>query len=381
MRPKIFITIILLLNLVTGNCQVHPVGINYQAVARNAQGVEITSTNLGVRFSILLNDPNGTLEWQETHNVTTNNFGLFTAIIGQGDRIEGTAAQFDSIQWGNGTHYLKVEVNFGTGYLEIGTTQMTAVPYAMYADVAGNAMNSGINTIIYDSSNYTLSANGIKIADLSNIKNNAIQNLILKGNELSLSQSPDTIDLSGYFYTPQNLSLNGNSLSLSQSPDTINLSKYTYTPQNLSLKGNSLSLSQSPDTINLSKYIYTPTLIAFSVNCSGASFSTANPQVLVFKEQIFDMPPGSFDSTKFTAPLAGTYFFSLNLVFLEQYYIVVTILINGTTSKQYPLINQQTFSSTFIKNLSANDYVSIQITNSYAPITLTNASFSGYLIH
>jgi hypothetical protein len=362
------------------DCQVHPVGINYQAVAQNAQGIEITSANLGVRFSILLNDPNGILEWQETHNVTTSNFGLFTAIIGQGNRTDGTATVFDSIHWGSGTHYLRVEINFGSGYLDLGTTQMTAVPYALYADKAGNAMNSISNVITYDSASYTLLSNGIKIADLSNIKNDAIQNMSLNGNTLSLSQSTATVDLSKYSNSPQNLNLTGNSLSLSQSADTIDLSKYNYTPQNLSLSGNSLTLSQSADTINLSKYLYTSNIVAFSVNCSDLKFETVNPQEVSFPSNIYDNT-GSFNLTNFTAPQTGAYFFSLNLYFLDQNQFIVTILKNGTAFQTYPSITQQTFSSTIIIYLSVNDSVSIQITNSYAPITLSSGCFSGYMIH
>ncbi len=341
------------MTVLTVNCQVHQVGINYQAVARNAQGIELASTSLGVRFSILLNNPNGTVEWEETDNVTTNSFGLFTVIIGQGDRQSGTAAEFDSIQWGNGVHYLKVEVNFGSGYTDLGTTQMTAVPYAMYADRAGNAATNGIDTVAYDSLTYILTANGKPVANLSGLKNKTVQNL----------------------------NLNGNFLSLSQSPDTINLSKYTYTPQNLTLNGNTLSLSLSEDTVNLSKYIYTPpSLVAFSVSSSSLIFSEVNPQAIPFYTKIYDNT-SSFNTTKFTAPAAGTYFFSISLVYQTTYSIVVTILKNGSTFQLYPSINQQTFSATFIMDLSAKDSVSVQITNTYAPINLANASFSGYMIH
>jgi len=65
------------------NAQV-PEGLNYQAVARDASGTLIKSQNINVRINIISGSTSGTLQWQETHAVTTNNFGLFTLVIGQG---------------------------------------------------------------------------------------------------------------------------------------------------------------------------------------------------------------------------------------------------------------------------------------------------------
>ncbi|MEI9912900.1 MAG: hypothetical protein WDO71_26615 [Bacteroidota bacterium] len=66
-----------------------PQAINYQAIARNSMGQIIPSQNVGVRFTVL--DLTGTnILYQETHNSTTNNFGLFTLAIGKGTAVSGT---------------------------------------------------------------------------------------------------------------------------------------------------------------------------------------------------------------------------------------------------------------------------------------------------
>ncbi|UPT67563.1 MAG: hypothetical protein M0D57_02495 [Sphingobacteriales bacterium JAD_PAG50586_3] len=59
-----------------------PPGINYQAVARDNSGSILSNNTLTIRVSILI-AINGTPQFQETHTVTTNQFGLFDMVIGQ----------------------------------------------------------------------------------------------------------------------------------------------------------------------------------------------------------------------------------------------------------------------------------------------------------
>src|SRR3990170_4198932 len=58
-----------------------PQGINYQAVARDAGGNPLVSTGVAIHFSVY-NSVGPDSVWIETHSKTTNQFGLFTAIIG-----------------------------------------------------------------------------------------------------------------------------------------------------------------------------------------------------------------------------------------------------------------------------------------------------------
>lgn len=141
-----------------------PQAINYQAVARNAQGLLIPDQQVAVRFSILEGSATGTLLYQETAVTTTNNFGLFTLAIGNGIPVTGT---FNTINWGNGaSKYLKVELapGGGTTYAIQGTTLILSVPYSLYSEktrlFAGNAISiTNGNTI---AANYVAGA-GINI--------------------------------------------------------------------------------------------------------------------------------------------------------------------------------------------------------------------------
>ena len=115
-------------------------GINYQGAATDVNGDELTNQNITIRASVLSGSANGNLEWEETHSTTTDQFGLFNVVIGQGtNTTNGATATFDDMDWGSVNHYLKIEMDAtgGTNYAMIGTTQMMSVPYALYAKSAG----------------------------------------------------------------------------------------------------------------------------------------------------------------------------------------------------------------------------------------------------
>ncbi len=129
-----------------------PQGLNYQAIARNASGDVLQNTAIGVRFTIT--DATSAPVYQETHALNTNQFGLFTAVIGSGTVVSGV---FSNIGWETGPHYLRVEFDpDGNAYQLMGLSQFQSVPYAL---TAGTALNSGSlwtesgSSIYYDAGN------------------------------------------------------------------------------------------------------------------------------------------------------------------------------------------------------------------------------------
>ncbi|MBI3502078.1 MAG: tail fiber domain-containing protein [Bacteroidetes bacterium] len=107
-----------------------PQSFKYQAVARDASGNELVTTALTVRATIHDINPTGTILYQETFSVTTNQFGLFSVNIGQGAVVQGN---FSTINWGTGAKYMQQEVDFGSGFQNMGTSQLLSVPYALYS--------------------------------------------------------------------------------------------------------------------------------------------------------------------------------------------------------------------------------------------------------
>lgn len=115
-----------------------PPGISYQAVVRDTEGLPLANAEIVVRIALLANGENGTLMWEEDHLVDTDEFGLFTLVIGQGSSTgAGNSTQFANINWGVATYFLRVQAEVGTGVFELlGTSQLISVPYAFYANRA-----------------------------------------------------------------------------------------------------------------------------------------------------------------------------------------------------------------------------------------------------
>lgn len=111
--------------------------LNYQAIARNANGVALTFRDVGIRLSIRDGSQTGSIVYSETRNVRTNQFGLFTVVIGSpgASNVLGSMA---SINWISGNKYLQVEIDpeGGNNYFQAGTSQLQAVPYALFANAA-----------------------------------------------------------------------------------------------------------------------------------------------------------------------------------------------------------------------------------------------------
>lgn len=109
----------------------------YQAVVRDADGKLVTSTTVGAKISVRHNSPNGTVVYCETHTAATTAQGLATFQIGRGTVVSGS---LQNIDWGDGTYFLKSEIDIagGSNYTLTSTQQILGVPLALYAQTAGN---------------------------------------------------------------------------------------------------------------------------------------------------------------------------------------------------------------------------------------------------
>lgn len=123
------LALLLILVLVFPAWAQSPQGFNYQAVARDGANL-LANQNLDVRFSLL---NGGNSIYEEVHSVSTNDHGLFTTVVGTGAVINGI---FGNIDWANGNYFLKVEVDLGSGFVNMGTAPLQSVPFSFYADKA-----------------------------------------------------------------------------------------------------------------------------------------------------------------------------------------------------------------------------------------------------
>lgn len=149
-------------------------GYNFQGVARDASGVIIALQKISLRFSIIATTPTGKNEYSEIRQTTTDEQGVFSTVIGDGNAIS-TSGTVDSINWKLAPKFLKVEMDptAGNSFFDMGTTQLRSVPYANYANYANslNAENiigtipvskggTGLTNVGTDSQVLTSSSNG-----------------------------------------------------------------------------------------------------------------------------------------------------------------------------------------------------------------------------
>ncbi|OFX18522.1 MAG: hypothetical protein A2033_02340 [Bacteroidetes bacterium GWA2_31_9] len=195
------------------------------------------------------NDPLGSPVYIETHQIATNEYGIANLSIGSGAVVTGV---FADIAWGVTTHFVKTELDItgNQNYEFIGTSQPLSVPYALYAEKAGNASDdldkdptNEIQTISKTDSTISLSKSGGSIIDSDK------QTLSLNNNELTISNG-NTIQI-----PPDNdadttnelqvLSVNNNQLIISKG-NTVNIDADTTNEiQVLSFTNDTLYLSNS----------------------------------------------------------------------------------------------------------------------------------------
>ncbi len=306
-----FSTLFLTIGIVELHAQA-PLGINFQAVARQADGRPVPSKQISVRISIVNGSATGAKEYTEQHFPTTNSLGLFDLVIGKGNVVTGL---FNNINWAGGNKWIQVEVDpqGGTSFILMGSQQLLSVPYAIYADYAANVIdykggqginvtndeiiNTGdsdndptnelINSFELGEDNFIriIDAGGTKevdlnkfdnqplgIADVLSIGNNAddqrLSNLAepLSGQDAATKNYVDNLDVSDADADPtneiQDLQLNNNTLTITNNSlaSEIDLSTYLDNTDNQSL---SLLASGTGRTISID-------------NGEGVTFSVAD---------------------------------------------------------------------------------------------------------
>lgn len=112
-----------------------PIAFNYQGVARNSYGTTITNKAIAIRFSIHDLSASGSVVYSEKHVVNTDQYGVFSLVVGRGTAISGTIS---TVPWETGSKYLQVEMDpeGGSSFINMGTFQLNSVPFAINASGA-----------------------------------------------------------------------------------------------------------------------------------------------------------------------------------------------------------------------------------------------------
>ncbi len=120
-----------------------PPGINYQAVARDEKGQVLTNKNISLQIRLYAGEVGGKAAYSEVHNITTNELGLFSLVVGKGEILGG---DFQQVPWSSMNVWMELAMDEtgGRDFQTINASQLMAVPYAFHAATAGD-LASGHN--------------------------------------------------------------------------------------------------------------------------------------------------------------------------------------------------------------------------------------------
>jgi len=265
-----------------------PQKFNYQGVARSAEGEVLSEQDISLRVSVLHDSPSGASQYVETHSLTTNLLGLFTASIGGGSTVSGN---FANITWADGEKYLKIEIDpaGGSSYTLTGTFQLLSVPYSLQSRNTEQLQGYPVSptppddeqVLVWDagleewipadaaqSIVYTAGA-GISISAGNQISNTAPDQAVaitgtgattVSGTYPSFTVNTPVPADNSATNELQILSINGNNISLSNGGGTVTLppevdGNVTNELQTISLVGNTLTLSNGGGSVTLNNGI------------------------------------------------------------------------------------------------------------------------------
>lgn len=111
-----------------------PLGMNYQAVARDAYGAPLAKSVIHVKISFTSADEQAKRFYTETQQITTDDLGLFEVIIGQGLKQNKNKGLQD-VPWEKERIWMLVEMSKDANqdFQVVSNTQVLSVPYAMHA--------------------------------------------------------------------------------------------------------------------------------------------------------------------------------------------------------------------------------------------------------
>jgi len=385
---RYYVFLILLLSGTISYGQNVPLGIFYQAVARDNVGKELANRKIDVKFSIISGNPLGTVVYQELYSdVTTSKYGVFSLIIGKGTPTGGLYTNLSQIQWNTAFHYLKVEVKFDNDFIDMGTMQFLAVPYALYAQKSLEPGPQGPKGDPGDpaSDNQTLSfdGNNLSIANGNTVNLSSLNiphQLTLIGDTLSILGG-NKVGLTNQI---QDLQLDVNNLlKITKNPTAtaIDLSKFT---QTLSYNSDNyqLSLSNGGGTASLGQIIAFRAGIASTVNLPNNT-----PVTIVFNQvtgvYYTDGIYYNSSSGSFTAPSNGIYSFSVFINLPNDSSVIINLFGDPYETIIGPTTLGGSYRGTLTMKLNKGDVVTASVLqNNGYPIPFNFAgSFSGYKVY
>ncbi len=258
---KLIFTFFITFLLIESKAQTN--GINFQGVARNASGVILASQKIGLRFSVIANSENGTIEYVESRIVNTNPQGIFSVVIGDTGTIN-TIGTFTNINWKTVPKFLKVEMDpvGGTSFINMGVTQLQKVPYAYYANGVNAANIDGI---------LPLSSGGTGVSSITALKSTLGIDLINNTSDLN---KPISTATQVALDAKANISDVSTKANVSDLASKAPIASPTFTGTVNGITSSMVGLGNVDNTSDLNKPISTATQAALDSKANSSDLST-----------------------------------------------------------------------------------------------------------
>jgi hypothetical protein len=119
-------------------------GIFFQAVARDNSSNPAKDRKIYVQTNIIQSSPTGTIVLSEEFKTNTDAHGVFSIMLGNGQRVGGTVVGISLIDWPKGPFYLNINIaitpvssgvswDYTKEWINLGTTIFGTVPYALFS--------------------------------------------------------------------------------------------------------------------------------------------------------------------------------------------------------------------------------------------------------
>jgi len=345
-----------------------PQGFNYQAVVRDTDGDIIADSPVGVQISIIKDAPDGTVEFVEEHTVSSNAYGLITLVVGSVNTVD-----FANLNWAGNDYFIQIDIDVdgGTDYVEMGTSQLISVPYALHARTAEAAYNA-LTAVSAESALTAVSAETAETAE-------SVTDGSGSGLDADLLDGQD-----GSYY------LNASNI------DAGTLSTTRYDAYDELSDAGRLDNNSSTDLLTRTQADarYQPQVAFFARNTVSDDYTTVGPHKLEFNVSVMEYE-GCFNNTsdQFVAPALGVYNFSAGALVTDlatgsdvYLYLYVNNLGYCMLASTEYTQNTVTLSGSATLRLEEGDYVTVHLYCSDAAYTVSGTGdfgqtwFSGHLV-
>ncbi len=273
---KYYIALLLFSGIFTAQAlaQSVPLGMKYQAVARDTKGQVMANQDLQLKITLYSNPLDKKVAYSEIHKIITNELGLFTLSVGEGITYKGS---FREVPWSSSDIWMEVAIQTDdeTDFVTISDSRMLSVPYAFHAATANeilDATGTGRAGTVVPSQVWSLFGNSntnpsrdklgtTDMADLVIVTNNIERMRVTAGGDIEIANNVEIGD---------DLTVKGNVYLNTMTGETINYGDFTVEDgSNTHLTG--MLMVDGHTELNSTLHVDGATVLDNTLNVDGAT--------------------------------------------------------------------------------------------------------------